>query len=143
MAGSPDQCFGGHPVLFPPPRTMDHDRLWHSFYRPATAVDPAQALLCTDKNRVSTAERCDQRGHARRHSLGGPSFVAMNRSQKIILASGSPRRKQLLEWAEVEFEIVTRDTPETWPSGMPVPEVPVHIARNKALAVRQAVASAS
>jgi septum formation protein len=57
----------------------------------------------------------------------------------IVLASGSPRRKQLLEWAEIEFEIITRDTPETWPPGMPVPEVPVHIARNKALAVQQAI----
>jgi septum formation protein len=58
--------------------------------------------------------------------------------QPIILASGSPRRKQLLEWAEIEFEIITRDTPETWPAGMPVPEVPIHIARNKALAVQKA-----
>jgi septum formation protein len=58
---------------------------------------------------------------------------------KIILASGSPRRKQLLEWAEIKFDIVTRDTPETWPADMPTPEVPVHIARNKALAVQQAL----
>ncbi len=65
----------------------------------------------------------------------------MNAIHKIILASGSPRRKQLLEWAEVEFDIITRDTPETWPDGMPVPEVPVHIARNKALAVQKAIGS--
>ena len=58
---------------------------------------------------------------------------------RIILASGSPRRKQLLEWAEVDFEILVRDTPETYPAGMAVIDVPVHIARNKALAV-QAVA---
>ena len=57
----------------------------------------------------------------------------------IILASGSPRRKQLLEWAEIEFEIITRDTPESWPAGMPIPDVPIHIARNKALAVQKAV----
>jgi septum formation protein len=63
----------------------------------------------------------------------------MNTSQKIVLASGSPRRKQLLEWAEIQFDIITRDTPETWPAGMPTPEVPVHIARNKALAVRQVI----
>jgi septum formation protein len=59
--------------------------------------------------------------------------------QKIVLASGSPRRKQLLEWAEIGFDIITSDTPETWPPGIPVPEVPVHIARNKALAVQQAL----
>lgn len=57
----------------------------------------------------------------------------------IVLASGSPRRKQLLQWAEIEFDIITRDTPETWPPEMPTAEVPVHIARNKALAVRQIV----
>jgi septum formation protein len=55
----------------------------------------------------------------------------------IILASQSPRRKQLLEWAEIPFEILVQSTAETWPPGMPVPEVPVHIAREKALAVRQ------
>ena len=59
---------------------------------------------------------------------------------KIVLASGSPRRKQLLEWAEVDFEIIVRDTPETYPPGMPVIDVPVHIARNKALAVHATVA---
>jgi septum formation protein len=62
---------------------------------------------------------------------------------RIVLASGSPRRKQLLEWAEIEFDIITRGTPETWPPGMPTIEVPVHIARNKALAVQEALASSS
>ena len=57
----------------------------------------------------------------------------------IVLASGSPRRKQLLEWAEVDFEIITRETPETWPSGLAVAEVPVHIARNKAMAVSREI----
>ncbi|MEI9934282.1 MAG: Maf family protein [Ferruginibacter sp.] len=32
--------------------------------------------------------------------------------QKIILASQSPRRKQLLEWAEVSFEVLVKDTDE-------------------------------
>lgn len=63
----------------------------------------------------------------------------MNATHRIVLASGSPRRKQLLEWAEFEFDIVTRDTAETWPDGMPVPEVPIHIALNKALAVQELV----
>jgi septum formation protein len=53
----------------------------------------------------------------------------------IVLASGSPRRRQLLEWAELDFEVLVRETPETWPRGLPAIEVPVHIARNKALAV--------
>ncbi|RYG39523.1 MAG: septum formation inhibitor Maf, partial [Chitinophagaceae bacterium] len=57
----------------------------------------------------------------------------------IILASQSPRRKQLLEWAEIPFEIVIRETAETYPLSLPVEEVPVHIARNKALAVQPSV----
>ncbi|WP_207512998.1 Maf family protein [Longitalea luteola] len=56
---------------------------------------------------------------------------------RIILASQSPRRKQLLEWAEIPFEIMVQPTEETFPPDMPVAEVPVHIARQKAIAVRQ------
>lgn len=58
-------------------------------------------------------------------------------TERIVLASGSPRRKQLLEWAEVDFEVIIADTPETYPAGLPVGLVPVHIARNKALAVKK------
>jgi septum formation protein len=56
--------------------------------------------------------------------------------RKIVLASQSPRRKQLLEWAEVDFDIMIRETDETWPEGLPVEEIPVYISRQKALAVR-------
>jgi len=59
--------------------------------------------------------------------------------KKIILASGSPRRKQLLEWAEVPFEIMVRETSETFPAGLKVEEVAVHIARQKALAIQPLV----
>jgi len=54
--------------------------------------------------------------------------------KKIILASRSPRRKQLLEWAEIDFDILVKETAETWPEGMAIADVPVHIARQKALA---------
>jgi septum formation protein len=54
---------------------------------------------------------------------------------RIILASQSPRRKQLLEWAEIPFEVIVQSTDESFPAGMPVNDVPVHIAREKALAV--------
>ena len=57
--------------------------------------------------------------------------------QKIILASQSPRRKQLLEWAEIDFTIVTSDADESYPPKMTVEEIPVFIARNKAKAVQQ------
>ena len=56
--------------------------------------------------------------------------------QKIILASQSPRRKQLLEWAEVPFEVLVKETDESYPEHLPIEEIAIHIARNKALAVR-------
>lgn len=59
------------------------------------------------------------------------------KGSRIILASQSPRRKQLLEWAEIPFEILVQSTAETYPPDMAVPDVPVHIAREKAIAVKQ------
>ena len=56
--------------------------------------------------------------------------------KKIILASQSPRRKQLLEWAEVAFDIVVKETDERFPPGLEPEEVAVYIARNKAIAVQ-------
>lgn len=55
----------------------------------------------------------------------------------IILASGSPRRKQLLEWAEIPFTVRVSNADEDFPPELPVEEVPVYIARKKALAVQQ------
>jgi septum formation protein len=55
----------------------------------------------------------------------------------IILASQSPRRKQLLEWAEVDFEIIVADTDESFPEHLPVEDVAIHIATEKAKAVQQ------
>ncbi len=60
----------------------------------------------------------------------------------IILASQSPRRKQLLEWAEVPFEVVIRSTDETYPEGMDVAQIPIHIAQQKAIAVKEYLQSA-
>ena len=44
---------------------------------------------------------------------------------KIILASQSPRRKQLLEWAEIPFEVVVKETDEHFPPGLTPEEVVV------------------
>jgi septum formation protein len=59
--------------------------------------------------------------------------------EKIILASKSPRRSQLLQWAEIPFEIIVEDTAEDFPFDMPIEQVPVHIARNKAMAISDKV----
>jgi septum formation protein len=56
-------------------------------------------------------------------------------SVKIILASQSPRRKQLLEWAEIKFDVIVSNTDESYPAGLTFPETAIHIARQKALAV--------
>ena len=56
---------------------------------------------------------------------------------KIILASQSPRRKQLLEWAELPFEVVVKETDERFPPGLTPEEVAIYIARNKAIAVQE------
>jgi septum formation protein len=57
--------------------------------------------------------------------------------QNIILASSSPRRKQLLEWAEVPFEVVVKSIDETFPPDLAIEDVPVFIAREKALEVKR------
>ena len=54
----------------------------------------------------------------------------------IILASQSPRRKQLLEWAEIDFEILVAATDESYPAGLAPDAVAIHIARDKAKAIR-------
>jgi septum formation protein len=59
--------------------------------------------------------------------------------QKIILASQSPRRKQLLEWAEVPFEIIVKETDESYPDHLSIDEIAIHIARNKALAIKATI----
>jgi septum formation protein len=54
--------------------------------------------------------------------------------KKIVLASASPRRKQLLEWAELDFDILVRETDETYPDGLKPEDIAIHIARGKARA---------
>ncbi len=62
---------------------------------------------------------------------------------QFILASQSPRRKTLLEWAELPFEIIVSESNEDYPANMPIEEVPVFIARNKAIAVKEKITSDS
>ncbi|MFD2932943.1 Maf family protein [Spirosoma flavum] len=50
----------------------------------------------------------------------------------LILASGSPRRKQLMTDAGFSFTIETRPTDEIFPETMPANEVAEYLARQKA-----------
>jgi septum formation protein len=56
---------------------------------------------------------------------------------RIILASASPRRKQLLEWAEIPFEVVPSDADELIPEGMSIQEIPLYLASQKSALVRK------
>lgn len=55
--------------------------------------------------------------------------------KKIILASNSPRRKELLSALELEFEVrVMKGIDESYPQGLSMTEIPEHISRQKAAA---------
>ena len=55
--------------------------------------------------------------------------------QKVILASQSPRRRELLHLAEIEFEVMVADTDDSFPAGLSFDETAIYIAKNKALAI--------
>lgn len=61
--------------------------------------------------------------------------------EKIILASKSPRRKQLLELAEIDFDVVSIDTDESYPETLAIEEIPKYIALQKAMAVKEKLAN--
>lgn len=52
----------------------------------------------------------------------------------IILASKSPRRQELLRGMGVDFEILTKETDESFPPEMPLDEVPKYLSLQKSLA---------
>ena len=59
----------------------------------------------------------------------------MVNKNKLILASGSPRRRQLLTNLGVDFEAISPDVDESYEDSMNAYEVPVFIAYKKAEAV--------
>jgi septum formation protein len=52
----------------------------------------------------------------------------------IILASKSPRRQELLHGMGVDFQILTKETDESFPPEMPLDEVPKFLSLQKSLA---------
>jgi septum formation protein len=56
---------------------------------------------------------------------------------EIILASQSPRRKQLLEWAEIDFEIRIANTDESFPPHLMPEQAAIYVAKEKAKAVQE------
>ncbi len=61
--------------------------------------------------------------------------------QKIILASQSPRRKQLLELAQVPFDVVLPGIEEVFPKDLSPEKVPLYLALQKANAVKKQINS--
>ena len=54
--------------------------------------------------------------------------------RRIVLASQSPRRRELIAMLGLQVECLARDVDESWPSSIEGPEVAEFVARKKALA---------
>lgn len=54
------------------------------------------------------------------------------KAYKIILASKSPRRQQLLKDLGFQFEIITRDTDESFPEHLQREQIPLYLCQKKA-----------
>lgn len=65
----------------------------------------------------------------------------MNLHWRLILASASPRRRQLLLGLDLPVEVTSTDVDETPPAGMPIEQVAEHLARKKANAYTGQLAS--
>lgn len=56
---------------------------------------------------------------------------------RLILASASPRRRQLMKDAGFTFEVRTKDIQEIYPSGLRAVDIPCYLAKLKADAFRE------
>ncbi len=66
----------------------------------------------------------------------GNNYIIMDlKNYTITLASASPRRKQLLEQAELTFTIRISNTDESFSKDIALKDAPVYIAEQKALAI--------
>ena len=55
----------------------------------------------------------------------------------IVLGSGSPRRKYLMEEMGLSFRVMVNDSlEETWPEGLSQHEIPIYLAELKAMHIR-------
>lgn len=61
-------------------------------------------------------------------------------NKKIILASKSPRRQELLRLMDIDFRIVLKEVDESYPDNLTPEEIAVYIAEKKAQAFDETVA---
>ena len=77
----------------------------------------------------------------KRHS-GGRLFYMMRNPYHIILASNSPRRKELLAGLDLQFEVrVLDDIDESYPNDLPMQKIAEFISKKKADAYVQTIAA--
>ncbi len=62
-------------------------------------------------------------------------------NKRVILASKSPRRKQLLEGLGIQFEVIIHEVDESFPSTLKGPDIAVYLAKRKADAFIQEITS--
>ncbi|MCS6820628.1 MAG: Maf family nucleotide pyrophosphatase [Microscillaceae bacterium] len=60
---------------------------------------------------------------------------------KVILASQSPRRQEILRKIGIEFVVKTKNIPEDYPAEMPVEYVPIYLAQKKAAALSNEISA--
>lgn len=60
-------------------------------------------------------------------------------NNRIVLASSSPRRKQILEWADIAFEIRTREIDESFNPALDLQSAVADVARRKARAILEGI----
>jgi septum formation protein len=63
----------------------------------------------------------------------------MQLSRPLILASNSPRRREIMQNAGFEFTVKVKPTDESFSSEMPVEEVPIYLAKTKAECFRNEI----
>lgn len=54
----------------------------------------------------------------------------------LILGSGSPRRKEILSLADIDFEVLVSDVDESFDESIPIEDVPEYLAEKKARAIQ-------
>ena len=63
--------------------------------------------------------------------------MTMTKTYKVILGSKSPRRQELLRGMDIDFEVMTADTDESYPDDIANYDIPEYLSHRKMEAIRQ------
>ncbi|HPR33432.1 MAG TPA: Maf family nucleotide pyrophosphatase [Prolixibacteraceae bacterium] len=67
------------------------------------------------------------------------NFLPNLQSFRILLASKSPRRRELLQKLGIPFEVIGLDVDESYPADLPTEAIPLYLARLKAQPFRAGI----